>query len=273
MLGHVADRSRPMSSRKFCRKWQGKEFLVCHTFDTVISSRDSRLRNTIESSGVRHECGGEAASSLFVAPEWVSRSMFGAALVVALLPGTAMLILTVLPSDDAEFYIAVFSFFSILLAQLFRCVVGVAGILLAAKTTWVRRVVAGALFLFACLFVLVKAPLVPDAMRPITGLAGETQSSMTAETACALVVFWALAFISWNLVRNRGWRAHLAASFIAVGVCGAAQLTSSVLTEVGVQMVIINLVVHLQSAALLVLGFWLLHRFTRSQCIPKTVNR
>lgn len=199
--------------------------------------------------------------------------MFDAALVVALLPGTAMLILTVLPSEDAEFYIAAISFFSILLAQLFRCVVGVAGLLLAANATWVRRIVAGALFLFACLLVLVKAPLVPDAMRPITGLAGETPSSMTAETSCALVVVWALAFISWNLVRNRGWRAHLAASLIAVSTCGAAQLTSSVLTEVDVGIVIVNLVVHLQSVALLVWGIWLPHRFARSQGIPKPVNR
>lgn len=198
--------------------------------------------------------------------------MFGAALFVAVLPGTAMLLLAVLPSAETEVYVAAFVFISVLLAQFFRCVVGMAGLLLASNTSWPRRVAAAGVFLFACLLALVKAPIVPDAMRPVTGLASESPSPMTAGVSGALVMFWALAYISWNLVRNRGWRAHIAAPLIAVGVCAAAQLTSWGLTDVGDRAVVVNLAVHLQSVGLIACGFWLFHRFAQSWRFPKPSN-
>lgn len=191
-------------------------------------------------------------------PGWLARSLFWAAIVLGYLP--ALIVVPLMSSGDPVL-IGIYAGAN-LIAGILRLLLGSAALLLVKQTSWTRRLIAGGIFLLACLYSLVIVPFTP---LIIESLAGAGSSSVTSGIVLSLqsAILLALMFVSWNVARNRRWWVLIVA-VVWAGVCaGVAALIQTTIGSSGPVNAGPTIVVQLSTAVLSFLGLGLFHLLGR----------
>lgn len=200
-------------------------------------------------------------------PGWPARILFWAAVLVGSLPA---LVVAPLMSGGATgetgttgaTLVGLFALANVL-GALLRLVLGVVAMLLARNTTWTRRLIAAGLYLCACAMLMVLTPLVPLIFSQVAGSNMPSVATMTIIQSLLSMIFLALEFMAWNIVRNRRWPLLLAAVVYAAAVTGANYLLSADRTASMPSRVETGVLIQAGFVLLIFLGLGLFHLLGR----------
>lgn len=175
--------------------------------------------------------GPAAAPRLSAHPGWPARILFWAAIIVGALP--ALVVAPLMSAGAAgatgttgATMVGLFALANIL-GALLRLVLGVVAMLLAKNTTWTRRLIASGIYLCACAMLMVLTPLLPLILSQVAGSSMPSAATIAIIQSILSMIFLALMFVAWNIVRNRRWPLLLAAVVYAAAVTGANYLLSA----------------------------------------------
>lgn len=206
------------------------------------------------------QLGRPSSQSAAVSPGWASRLFFSAALIVGVLPALTIVPLTAFSQDPVLLIIYLLFY---VLAHLFRPFLGMIGLLLVKSASWTRRLCGLGIFFAACLDFSILTHMVTMFVDQLPGEARGSIVIINAITAVIEVIFVALVFVSWNVVRKRGWLVCLASVLYAAAVVGVGQLADMFFRWIDIHSEFSDALTSLLDLVLIGLGFGLFHLLGR----------
>lgn len=208
--------------------------------------------------------GTAAASSIPAHPGWPARILFWSAIIVGALPA---IVVAPLMSDGASgetgATMAGILMLSNVLGALLRLALGVVALLLVKNTTWTRRLIAAGIYLCACVMLMVLTPFVPLILSQVAGSSMPSAASMTIVQSVLSMIFLAIVFMAWNIVRARRWPLLLVSIVYAAAVTGVDYLLIADRTVTMPSRVESGALIQAGYVLLIFLGFGLFHLLGR----------